>query len=127
MNFFERCTGTRSNHCFTYNGTLIFVIDPNLVMRAVGRDGANIKILSLRLRKKIKVIGTPSGVSEIERFVSAIVYPVKFKKITLEGEEATINASQQSKATLIGRNKHRLEELQNILDEYFHIKRLKII
>lgn len=127
MNFFERCTGLRSQHCFSYNGMIIFVVNPKFVAKAIGKNGTNIRTLSIRLRRKVKVIGLPKGTEDIERFVSAIVYPVRFKKIALEDKEASISAPPQSKAALIGRNKYRLEELQNILNEYFGIKKVKII
>lgn len=127
MNFFDKYTGMRSQHCFSYNGAIIFVVQSKFVPRAIGRNGANIRILSSRLRKKIKIISSPDTINDIEKFVYSIVYPVKFKKIEIEGEEASIHAAPQSKATLIGRNKSRLEELENILHEYFGIKKLKIV
>jgi transcription antitermination factor NusA-like protein len=127
MNFFNKCVGVRSKHCFSYNGTLIFVVMPKFVRQAVGENGNNIRMLSLRLRKRVKIIGAPNGVEEIERFISSIVYPIKFKKATIEGDELIINAPPQSRAALIGRNKFRLEELENILGEYFGVKKLKIM
>jgi NusA-like KH domain protein len=127
MNLFERCIGLRSRHCFSYNGTIIFVVKPRFLAKAIGKNGMNIKTLSARFRKKVKIIGSPDGIEDIEKFVASIVYPVRFKKISLEGEDATINAPPQARAVLIGRNKYRLEELQNILEEYFGIKRLKIV
>ena len=55
-----------------------------------------------------------------------ITYPVKFRGIELKDNEAIINASSQSKASLIGRGKVRLNEMQNILEQYFGIKKLRI-
>lgn len=127
MNFFNRCVGVRSQHCFSYNGAIVFVVLPRFVRQAVGEGGNNIRMLSLRLRKRVKIIGAPDGVQDVERFISSIVYPVKFKKATIEGEELVINAPPQSRAALIGRNKFRLEELENILNEYFGIKKLRIM
>lgn len=127
MNFFDRCVEVRSTHCFSYNGTIIFVVNPKFVSRAIGENGANLKKLSLRLRKRVKIIGLPRGAEDIERFVASIVYPVKFKKISLEGKEAIINAPPQSRAALIGRNKCHLKELQNILEEYFGVRKLRVI
>lgn len=127
MNLFDKYIGLRSRHCFAYNGTIIFVVKPKFLAKAIGKNGMNIRALSAKLRKKVKIIGSPDGIEDIEKFVSSIVYPVRFKKISCEGEEATINAPPQSRAVLIGRNKYRLEELQNILEEYFGVKKLKIV
>ena len=68
----------------------------------------------------------PSGREDIQNFISVIVNPVRFKGVDIKDDEATITASTQSKAALIGRNKVRLEEMQNILNQYFGIKKLLI-
>ena len=44
----------------------------------------------------------------------------------IKDNEAVINANTQSKAALIGKNKVRLEEMQNILEQYFGIRKVRI-
>ena len=127
MSFFERVIGLRTSHCFSYNRNLIFVVQPKFMAKAIGEHGNNIKKLSLKLKKRIKIISEPSGLKDIHKFVSAIVYPIKLNKISIENDGAVISASPQERAALIGRDKARLEELQNILEEYFSIKKLRIV
>ena len=127
MSFFERVMGLRTVHCFSYNRNIIFVVQPNFMARAIGEHGNNTKNLSLKLKKRVKIIAEPSGLKDIQKFVSAIVYPVKLNKIIIENDEAVISASPQERAALIGRDKVRLEELRNILEEYFSIKKLRIV
>lgn len=127
MNFFEKCIGLRTRHCFSYNGIIFFVVNPGFVTRAIGRDGINIKELAMRLRRKVRIVAAPSGLRDAEKFVASLVYPIQFKKFSIEGEEACLSASQQSKAMIIGRNKVKLAELENILKEYFNIKKLRLI
>jgi NusA-like KH domain protein len=127
MTFFEKLIGLRTVHCFSYNGAINFVIKPKFIARAIGESGLNIKKLSSKLRKKVKIIPAPSGIHDAEKFIATIVHPIKFKKLSIQNKEAIITASPQSRAMLIGRNKVRLEELQNILKEYFGINKLKII
>ena len=125
-NLFERVTRIRTNHCFVYNNTIIFAVPRAFVMQAIGRDNNNLKILSEIIKKKIKIVAIPNGISDIENFVSVITYPVKFKAIEVKENEAYINASSQNKASLIGRGKIRLDEMQNILEQYFGIKKVMI-
>ena len=127
MGFFERVIGVRTTHCFSYNKNIIFVVEPYALSKAIGANGRNIKQLMMKLKKRVKVIPEPAGLSDIQKFVSLIVYPIKLKKISVEGEEAVVYASPQERAALIGRDKKRMEELQNILEEYFGIKKLKIV
>lgn len=126
MSFFERIVGIRTTHCFSYNNMIIFAVKPKFIARAIGENGLNIKKISANLRRKIRIVATPSGISDAEKFVAAIVYPVRFKSLSIQDKEALITASPQSRAMLIGRNKTRLEELQGILKEYFGINRLRI-
>lgn len=127
MNFFEKFIGLRTRHCFSFNGTIFFVVNQKLVPRAIGESGSNIKKLAERLRRKVRIIATPSSAEDAGRFVSSLVYPIQIKKFVIEGEEARIIAPREARAMIIGRNKVKLAELENILKEYFGIKRLKVI
>ena len=125
-NLFGRITRIRTNHCFIYNNTIVFAVPRSFVMQAIGKDNSNLRKLSEAMRKKIKIVAIPNGREDIENFVSVITSPVKFKDIEIKETEAIINASPQSKASLIGRGKTRLEEMENILGQYFGIKKLRI-
>lgn len=125
-NIFNKVTGISSNHCFSYNNAIIFAVPRALVVRAIGIDNKNLKKLSEIMQKKIKIVAIPNGREDIEKFVSVITHPVKFKDIEIKDDEAIINASSQSKASLIGRRKIRLEEMENVLKQYFGIKKVMI-
>ncbi len=124
-NLFEKITNVRTKHCFSYNEGIVFIVSKELVSRALGQDNRNLKKVSEILRKRIKIVGLPSGEQDIENFVATIIYPNKIRSVELKDGEATINAGL-SKAMLIGRGKKRLEEMQDILGQYFNVKKLKI-
>jgi len=125
-NLFNKITKIITNHCFLYNNAIVFAVPRKLVPRAIGPDNRNLKRLSQVLGKKVKIVAIPNGREDIENFVSVITYPVKFKAIEIKGDEAIINASSQSKACLIGRDKCRLNEMHNVLSQYFGIKKVMI-
>lgn len=125
INLFNRISGVRTKHCFKYNSNIIFLVPKNFISKSVGEEGKNIKKLNQILRKKIKIVKLPSGLWDIEEFISAIVYPVQLKKIEVKNNEVVINAGQ-NKAALIGRQKARLEEMRNIIEQYFGLKNVKI-
>jgi NusA-like KH domain protein len=126
LNLFERITGIKTSNCFSYNNALVFAVDPQLFSRAIGEQGRNVKRISAILKKRIKIVQLPERIQDAEKFVKAIVYPVEFRKISVLGDEMTIMAGSQSKASLIGRDSRRLIELQTILENFFQIKKLKI-
>jgi len=125
-NLFERVTKIRSNHCFEYNNTIIFAVPRNFVMRAIGRDNINLEKLNRIIGKRIKIVAIPGSKEDMESFVSVIVRPARLKGIELNGDEAVICAGSQSKAALIGKEKCRLCEMENILGQYFDVKKVRI-
>ena len=74
--------------------------------------------------KKIKVIAFPSR--NIYEFICKIIEPLKFKSLEMNDKDVIINAGRQSKAALIGRNRQRVEELNEIVKEYYN-KEVRII
>lgn len=125
-NLFGKITNIRTNHCFEYNNMIVFAVPRVFVRKAIGINNANLKRLSEILKKKIKIVAIPNGKEDIENFVSVIVSPVKFKAINIIDNDVIINANTQSKASLIGRDKIRLNEMQNILEQYFGVKKILV-
>lgn len=126
LNLFEKITKIRTQHCFCYNLGIVFLVPKQMMAKALGEAGKNVKKLSEILEKKVKVIAIPPGIEAIEEFILAIIYPVKFKNIEVRDNSVVISAGLQSRAILIGRNKTRLNEMKNILQQYFGIKELRI-
>ena len=123
LNLFEKITGVRTKNCFEYNNTIIFAVHPMFISRSIGENGNNINQINEIIGKKVKVISEPRDTGD---FISDIIAPVKFKSIEVNDREIVINAGRQSKAALIGRNRIRLEELNNIAKELFG-KEVRII
>lgn len=119
LNLFERITRISTRFCFKYNETLIFCVPRQLISKAVGEDGRNIREMSGILRKRIKVIAVPESIKDAKIFVRDIVSPATFRDLEIKPEEIILNAGSQSKATLIGRNKRRLFEMQKIIKDFF--------
>ena len=125
-NMFNRVTRIRTNHCFEYNNAIVFAVPRKLVSRALGQNNENLRRLNEVLGRRVKIVAIPHGREDIENFVSIITYPVKFKAIEIKDDNAVISAGSQSKAVLIGRNKCRLNEMQNVLGQYFGVKKVLI-
>jgi NusA-like KH domain protein len=125
-NLFNNVTNIRTKHCFEYNNTIIFVVPRSLVTKAMGENNRNIDRLGNIIGKKIKIVAIPQGKEDLEGFVSIITRPIRFKGIEVKENEVIINANTQSKASLIGKGKLRLEEMENILGQYFGIKKVRV-
>jgi len=126
LNLFSKMTGVSTRFCFMYNEFITFCVPKNLVSKAIGENGKNVKKMGEILGRKIKVIPMPLGPQDIRKFMGFIVNPLTFRNLEIKGNEIIITAGIQSKAALIGKNKRRLIELQKVAKEYFN-KELRII
>jgi len=104
----------------------VFAVHRKFVVRAIGKDNINLEKLNRMTGRKIKIVAIPNGREDIENFVATITRPVRFKGIEVRDGEVVISAGSQSKAALIGRGKVRLEEMENILGQYFGVKKVRI-
>jgi len=126
LNFFEKITRVRTNYCFNYNNYIYFAVLKPFFSKAIGKEGRNVRKISETLRKRIKIVAMPSDESGAGKFFSDIVSPYEIQSFKLENGEFVITASRQNKAGLIGRNRVRLQEMQDIADQFFE-KKLKIV
>jgi len=130
LNLFQQVTHIHARYCFEYNQTLIFVAPSKLASKAIGEGGVNVRKMSSILGKKVKVvagdISKNSGVEDVKKFIIQIVHPFTFQDLMIGEQEVILTAGARNKATLIGRNKHRLLELQHIVKEYLN-KNLRIV
>jgi transcription antitermination factor NusA-like protein len=126
LNLFNQITRIETRFCIKYNNAIIFCVPKNLLVKAMGEQGRNLKRISETLGKRVRIIPMPRGEFDAKGFIQTIVKPVTFKDFQMNGNEIIITAGSQSKAALIGRDKRRLIELQKIAEDFFG-KDLKII
>jgi NusA-like KH domain protein len=127
INLLDKVTRVKTRKCFTYNNMVYFAVPRGLVSKAIGPEAINIKKLQEQLQKRVKIIAESSGFSDIKRFVSEIVTPIKFKNIELKEKCFVLTAGgTQNKAALFGRDKRRFEELRQIIEDTFGFD-LKIV
>jgi len=127
LNLFSQITRINTRFYASYNNALIFCVPREVVRRAVGEEGRNIRRLSDIFRKKIRIIQMPRGLHDARGFIQTIIKPVVFKDMEIRGNEIVITAgNMQNKAALIGRNKVRLMEMQKIINDFFG-KEMRII
>ena len=56
LNLFNKITRVSTRFCFKYNEAIIFCVPKQLVSKAVGEGGRNVKHISEILKRKIKII-----------------------------------------------------------------------
>jgi len=124
INLFEKVSRVSTNKCFIYNGAIIFAVPHNMVSYAIGKDAENIKRMFEILGKKVKVIALSDN---IEKFISSVIEPYEIMKTETRDNCVYITANKQNKAGIIGRNRQREQELEDVLKKFFGINKLKIL
>ena len=105
--------------CFVYNNVIVFAVPSDMISKAIGIDGRNVRFIQQRLEKKIKIVREPSGIEDIGRFIQDVIEPISFRSVEINGNEVIINAGSRNKASLIGRDKIRWQELSQIVEDIF--------
>ena len=127
INLLDKISHVKTSKCFIHNGSIFFAVNKNDVSRAIGPGAINVKKMQEKTGKKVRIIKEVEDTLYIKSFIEDIVSPVKIKSAEIKEGSIFITAgSSQTKAALIGRNKRRLEELNEIMKNFFSLD-VKII
>jgi len=125
MSFFERITRSKLKDCIQGEGSILFIVDPGFIGKAVGKRGVNVAKLEKALNRKIKIVEFNP---DVLLFVKNMIYPLKVKDIEKTEQIITITGPDvQTKAKLIGRNGQNLRKLESIIKRYNDIMEIKVV
>lgn len=127
INLLDKISRVKTRRCFTYNNAIFFAVNKYQVSQAIGPAASNIRKIQESLGARVKIIREPEGITDAKRFVEDVVSPIRPKEIEVrEGTMLVTAGNTQNKASLIGRDKRRFEELKLIVQENFDLE-LKIL
>jgi NusA-like KH domain protein len=126
INLFESKTRARVKKFFEFNEMLVFIVNEGDGSKAVGKRGANVKLLNNLLRKKIKIVEFSSNPV---KFIKGFIYPIVAEDITIEEKVVSIKAgSIREKGILIGRESKNLNKLKELVKIYYsEVEDIKIV
>ena len=119
LNLFAQITKVNTRYFFEYNNMLVFCVPRKLIKQALGQNAENLKKMSGIIGKRIRVVAQPDGVEDAREFIKRVVSPLTFNDLEITTNEIIMNAGRMNKALLIGREKRRLIEMQNIIKYFF--------
>ena len=126
LNLFAQITKVNTRYFFEYNNMLVFCVPRRLIKQALGQNAENLKKMSGIIGKRIRVVAQPNGVEDAREFIERVVSPLTFNDLEITTNEIIMNAGRMNKALLIGREKRRLIEMQNII-KYFFKREFRIV
>ena len=124
MMLFESISGAKIKDCIA-NDKILLIVEKNDMGKAIGKKGANIKKFENKSKKKVKLAEFSNDVAQ---FVKNLAYPAEISDVKNENGIITIHGRDaNSRAMLIGRERHNLNHLTEIVKRYFDVKEIKII
>ena len=127
--YFEKVTKTRVKDFYDHNDRLIFIIETGGLMRALGKDGANVKHLSVKLQRRIKVAEYNP---DVKLFIRNLIHPLKVARTQLddpeEGMITLYDDDTKTKGLIIGAKAQNLRFYERVVQKYFpDIKEIKVV
>src|SRR3989344_5513037 len=127
INLLDKISHVKTSKCFIHNNSIFFVVNRRDVSKAIGPGAVNVRKIQEKTDRKIKIIEEIDNIKYIKNFIEDIISPVRIKSIDIKDNLVVITAgSNQNKATIIGRDRRREEELNKVIHDYFNMN-IKII
>ncbi|MEK6841061.1 MAG: NusA-like transcription termination signal-binding factor [Nanoarchaeota archaeon] len=123
INLFENLTNSKVKNILDEE-RLIVIVEHGELGKAIGKKGKNIKMVENIMHKKLKIVEFSN---DPIKFVSNFIYPIKVNEITLNDDVIEIKErDRKTKGLLIGRERKNLNELNDLVKNYFNLK-IKIL
>lgn len=115
---FEKITNVHARDCLITENCIYFLVDPDKIGLAIGKNGLVIKEVRRVLGKNVKVFGYSN---DPETMVKNIIPNIK--RIELNGDTVNVSVPMEDKVNVIGRNGSNINAIREILKRHFSIKR----
>jgi len=118
---FEKITNVHTRDCIITDECIYFLVDPEKIGLAVGKNGSVIKEVRKVFGKPVKVFGY---YPDAKSFISNMVPGVKF--LGTDNGSMTISIPNEQKMSLIGKNGDNIKAVRDILNRHYKIKKLRL-
>ncbi len=118
---FEKMTKVHAKDCVIVEDTLYFLVDPDKIGFAIGRNGSNIKEVSKSFGKAVRLFAYHKEPAEMIRSMIPTV-----KNIEIKRETISLTVPAGDKVAVIGRNGKNIKAIKDIMKRHFGIKAIKL-
>ena len=118
---FEKMTKVHARDCVTVEDTLYFLVEPEKIGFAIGKNGSNIREVSKSLGKTVRLFAYKKEPVEMIKSMIPTV-----KSIDIKDETASITVPAGDRVAVIGRNGKNIKAIKDIMKRHFGIKNIKL-
>ncbi len=126
ISLFEAVTRSKVKDCIVDPEKILFIVEENEISKAIGKKGANVRLVESKLKRKIKIVEFNSNVVT---FIKNLIMPLKVDEIKEDEQGLIILKSSDSKVKglIIGRNAKNLRAYEGVVKRYFPIQEIKVM
>ena len=118
---FEKVTNVHAKDCLITEDCVYFLVDPEKIGLAIGKNGAVIKEVRKSLGRQVKIFGYSDKPEEmIKNLIPNI------KTMTLNNGSMVISVPSDDKVSVIGKNGRNIKAIKEIMRRHFSIKYVKL-
>ncbi|UCD07798.1 MAG: NusA-like transcription termination signal-binding factor [Candidatus Aenigmatarchaeota archaeon] len=118
---FEKITNVHARDCLITEDCVYFLVDPEKIGLAIGKNGAVIKDVRKMLGRQVKLFGYYDKPEEmIKNMVPNI------KNMSFNDGKMIISIPSQDKVAVIGKNGRNIKAIKEIMKRHFSINYLKL-
>jgi len=118
---FEKITRVHARDCITIDECIYFLIDPEKMGVAIGKNGAVIKEVRKAFGKPVKLFGYKDNP---EGFLREMIPNIK--SIDINKDSITISVPNDDRVNVIGKNGRNIKAIKEIMKRHFDVKNLKL-
>jgi N utilization substance protein A len=121
----EKITGVQAVDVVEHGETLIFVVKPESMGKAIGQAGRGVSMLQKKLNLKVAVVASMRTPTD---FVKAY-FGEDIEKVELSecGKKVTILSRPECISRVVGRNGEKINILRVLLKKYFDVETVKVL
>lgn len=118
---FEKLTNVHAKDCLITEDCVYFLVDPEKIGLAIGKNGAVIKEVRKSLGRQVKIFGYSDKPEEmIKNLIPNI------KTMTFNNGSMVISIPSDDKVSVIGKNGRNIKAIKEIMRRHFSIKYVKL-
>jgi N utilization substance protein A len=118
---FEEMTKVHARDCIIMDDSIYFLVDPDRIGFAIGRNGSNIREVSKTFGKTVRLFAYHNNPEDMIRSMIPTV-----KSIEIGSETVSLTIPASDRVVVIGRGGRNIRAIKETMKRHFAIKNVKL-
>ncbi len=120
----EAQTGAQAFDVLLTPESMIFVVKPGDLGKAIGKNGANLARLERMASRRVELVELSDT---LEGFLANLFKPARIEKIQANGTSVIVKVDANDKGLAIGRGGSKINRARELVKRHFGVDELKVM